>query len=172
MVETSIYYVSLKKIFNYELRMKNTNFEFHRITLDDIEKIAILFDEYRIFYGQNSDFETGKKFLKERIEKDESVLFAAREKNSENFLGYIQFFPSFSSVSLQRVWILNDLFVRKEARKKGVGSFLMKHAEEFARNNNAARILLCTAPDNKKAQKLYEEMGYEEHEMVYYFFPF
>ena len=42
-----------------------------------LEALAPLFDAYRIFYKQNSDLESAKQFLKDRILNDESIIFLA-----------------------------------------------------------------------------------------------
>ena len=47
-------------------------------------------------------------------------------------MGFTQFYPSFSSVSLARIFVLNDLFVHECARRKGVASKLLSAATEFA----------------------------------------
>ena len=35
--------------------------------INDIEKLAILFDAYRVFYEKDSDLQEAKKFLLQRI---------------------------------------------------------------------------------------------------------
>ena len=46
-------------------------------TIDDLAGIAVLFDQYRIFYGQATDLESAYAFLFERFEHNESVIFVA-----------------------------------------------------------------------------------------------
>jgi len=38
--------------------------------------------------------------------------------SADQLMGFAQLYPSFSSVSMKRLWILNDLFVSSEARGK------------------------------------------------------
>ena len=45
---------------------------------------------------------------------------------------------------MQRTYILNDLFVASEARKKGVGEALMEHAKQFAIANGSKGLTLET----------------------------
>ena len=75
-------------------------------TIDDVEIIVPLFDDYRIFYNQQSDQAAGKHFLEERMTRYESVIFLAF--NDAAPAGFTQLYPIFS-VSLKRSWILNDL---------------------------------------------------------------
>jgi hypothetical protein len=83
-----------------------------RVTTEKVDLIAPLFDAYRQFYGQRADLEGGRQFLFERLQRGESVVFAVIE--AENTLGFTQLYPSFSSVSMKPIWILNDLFVGRK----------------------------------------------------------
>ena len=78
--------------------------------LADLAVLAPLFDGYRQFYGRASDPAAAEAFLRARFDHGESVLFLATD-DSGRPLGFTQLYPSFSSVSLARVFILNDLFV-------------------------------------------------------------
>jgi GNAT superfamily N-acetyltransferase len=121
---------------------------------EHLEEIARLFDQYRVFYKQPSDLEAAKKFIQERFRKRDSVVLAARD--AKRLVGYTQLYPSFSSVSMKRVWILNDLFVEEACRRKGIATLLMKAAESFARDTGAVRLILATQVSNAAAQPLYE----------------
>lgn len=46
-----------------------------RATFEDLEQLAVLFDEYRQFYGASSNFNESLHFLKQRFENRESVFF-------------------------------------------------------------------------------------------------
>jgi GNAT superfamily N-acetyltransferase len=129
---------------------------------EHLEEVSKLFDQYRVFYNQPSDLEAARAFMQERFQKEDSTVFVARD--DEQMVGYIQLFPSFSSVSMKRVWILNDLLVQESHRKKGVAKLLMSAAENFARETGAVRIILSTQVSNVAAQSLYESLGYGELE--------
>jgi GNAT superfamily N-acetyltransferase len=129
---------------------------------EHLEEVSKLFDQYRVFYNQPSDLEAARAFMQERFQKEDSTVFVARD--DEQMVGYIQLFPSFSSVSMKRVWILNDLLVQEAHRKKGVAKLLMSAAENFARETGAVRIILSTQVSNVAAQSLYESLGYGELE--------
>ncbi|MDL4841235.1 GNAT family N-acetyltransferase [Aquibacillus rhizosphaerae] len=129
--------------------------------LDDIDMLVQLFENYRLFYGKNQDTEKATKFLKERLVNNESVVFIAKDyENPSIGLGFVQLYPSFSSVSMKKIWILNDLYVEEKARRKRVASQLMEKAEEFVEQSGSEHIVLETAIDNKNAQCLYEKIGY------------
>jgi ribosomal protein S18 acetylase RimI-like enzyme len=130
---------------------------------------APLFDAYRQFYKKKSDMKAARDFLRRRLKNGESVLFLAFSEGGRhaNLVGLVHLYPTFSSLTLRRQWILSDLFVIPEARRKGVGEALMNRAREFAEETNADALLLETATDNFTAQKLYERLGYRRDEEFY-----
>ena len=141
--------------------------EVKRVTINDLEELAILFNKYRIFYGQGSDIEGAKDYLYERIKKDESVIFIIQKENEA--IGFTQMYPTFSSVSMKKAWILNDLFVLENARKQGVGQLLLETAKEYAIQTKAKGISLCTTIDNVVAQRLYEKNDYVRDKQFYHY---
>ncbi len=134
-----------------------------KATIGHLNILLPLFDGYRVFYKQPSDIEAARQFLSER----DSVVFMAI--SNEGFgLGFTQLYPSFSSVSMQRTYILNDLFVSEAARGKGVGAALMEHAKSFAVSENCKGITLETDKHNP-AQKLYERLGWQKDTGVFHY---
>lgn len=70
---------------------------------------------------------------------------------------------------MQRVWIINDLYVDEAYRQQGVAKLLMEAAEEFARETGAIRTQLSTQISNDAARSLYESRGYiQDHEFYHY----
>lgn len=129
-------------------------------THNQLEQCADLFDQYRQFYQQVSDIDAARAFISERLVKQDSVIYIALDANN-NGMGFTQLFPSFSSVAMKQVYILNDLYVTEKARKQGVAKALMMTAQAFAQKNKAHAIKLATAKDNVQAKALYEQLGYK-----------
>jgi GNAT superfamily N-acetyltransferase len=132
----------------------------------DIEKLSVLFDKYRIFYKQQSDIENARSFLKKRMKKKESVIFAAEER--KELIGFAQLFPIFSSVSMKRTWLLNDLFVNENARGMGAASKLLEAANQFGIDTGSKWLILQTAADNFTAQRVYEKNGWVKETDFFY----
>lgn len=141
--------------------------QIRQAVLSDLESIAFLFDAYRQFYGRSSDITGARVFLLERFNHGESVIFIAFL--GADPVGFTQLYPSFSSVSLARIFILNDLFVSPDVRKKGVAKKLMHAASEFAKSLGAVRMSLSTSVSNQTAQALYESIGWEKDEQFYHY---
>ena len=133
--------------------------------LTDIEALTVLFDEYRQFYGRASDCKAARAFLISRFEHGESVLFLALRDNEP--IGFTQLYPSFSSLSLGRTLVLNDLFVHPSGRKKGIGAELIRVATQYAKTVGAISMSLSTATTNKTAQSLYESLGWQHDEQFW-----
>lgn len=136
-----------------------------RAVMADLESVAQLFDAYRQFYGQASDPSLAQSFIRERLSNQESVIFIA-ENEQGAAVGFTQLYPSFSSVSACRIWILNDLFTAPAIRGKGAGRALLMAAREHAIATGAQRLALSTAHANP-AQKLYEALGYKRETGFY-----
>jgi ribosomal protein S18 acetylase RimI-like enzyme len=130
-------------------------------TEEDVQSIAILFDQYRVFYEQKSDVSLAQNFVRERMKNNESAIFLAKNECGDA-VGFTQLYPSFSSVSARRTWVLNDLYVTSNARGTGVGRSLLERAEKFSRAAGAKGIGLQTATNNLSAQRLYERLGYQK----------
>src|SRR5271154_6147082 len=104
----------------------------------DVNELSLLFNLYRIFYKQNSDLESAKRFLLERILKKESIIFIAISENK--IVGFTQLYPLFSSLSMKRTWQLNDLYILEENRGYGISKQLIDAAKQLAKETNAAGI--------------------------------
>ena len=144
------------------------NFSVRRATASDrdVALIAPMFDLYRQFYGKPADPKLAETFVRDRLRANESVIFiaVAGDGDAEGALGFVQLYPSFSSVSAFRLWVLNDLFVASPARRSGVGRALMEAARRHAVETGAKRLTLETVAENEAAWSLYEELGYVVHD--------
>jgi len=128
----------------------------------DVSLIAPLFDSYRQFYDKPADAQLAAKFIRDRLQANESEIFLAEadEEGAREVLGFVQLYPSFSSVAACRIWVLNDLFVIPTARRYGLGRALMEAARQHAIQTGAKRLTLETTLENRTAWSLYEDLGY------------
>lgn len=137
--------------------------------VDHLADLAELMDQYRLFYGQASNRPAAEQFLFERIINHDSVIYLARDVKTRQAVGFVQLYPSFSSVSLQPVWILNDLYVLTDYRRLGIGRALIQQAVNLARARGDKGLTLQTMPENLPAQALYKSMGFVEDTKSIYF---
>jgi GNAT superfamily N-acetyltransferase len=139
--------------------------------LSDLKVLAPLFDAYRQFYDRAPDVVAAESFLRERFNHGQSLLFLAYSEGLP--VGFTQLYLSFSSVSLGRTFILNDLFVVPSHRRAGVASSLLDAAVGHARSLGAVRVTLTTDIKNTAAQATYEARGWKRDSeyFVYHFAP-
>ncbi len=132
-------------------------------TIDDLDSLALLFDAYRVFYRKPSDLDAAKAFLRARFDLGDSILLVAEANTA--IVGFAQLFRSYSSASLGRVLILNDLYVAEVARKKGIGRALMEESLRLGKALGAVRMDLSTERTNETAQRLYAQLGWTRDEV-------
>ncbi|TSB47351.1 GNAT family N-acetyltransferase [Alkalicoccobacillus porphyridii] len=139
----------------------------YQATTNDIEQVAYLFNLYRQFYHQPSNIDGAVSYIRERLEQKDSTIFIAEMEGS--YVGFVQLYPTFSSIAMQKALILNDLFVLEEARKMGIGDILLASAKEHALREGVTRLSLSTAIHNHAAQALYNKHGYERDQDFYHY---
>ncbi|KOY83278.1 GNAT family N-acetyltransferase [Lysinibacillus macroides] len=135
-------------------------------TMHELEELTVLFDEYRQFYGIESDISSAKAFLQLRLALKESVIFIAVKDGKA--VGFTQLYPTFSSIALQRAYILNDMYVVDDVRGQGVGTALMEKVFQYCEQQYARYVTLQTATDNINARRLYEKLHMQQDEFCNY----
>ncbi|MBO0950022.1 GNAT family N-acetyltransferase [Fibrella forsythiae] len=131
----------------------------------DLDSVAYLFNEYRIFYEKPTALAEGRQFLADRMDRKESVVFVA-ETDSGTLAGFVQLYPLFSSTRMKRLWLLNDLFVHADHRGQGHSLALIDAARQLCRETKACGLILETAQTNLIGNRLYPRAGFvldEEH---------
>lgn len=127
----------------------------------DLEGLSILFDEYLQFYGKTLAMPDIQVFLSARLTQQDSVIFVAKDAQG-SVIGFLQLYPSFSSLDLAPIFILNDVYVTQHARCVGVGRKLMEAAIEHGRRGQVAYLCLETQHANLRAQGLYQALGFNK----------
>jgi len=141
-----------------------------RATINDLDQLTNLFDKYLAFYKKPSNLKSQKSYLKERIENNEAIIFLAFDDEiKDKAIGFALIYPTFSSLLLSKILILNDLYVDSTIRKKGIGQKLILETVELAKELNVDLIRLRTAKNNVIAQELYHKMGFvrDEYQHTY-----
>jgi ribosomal protein S18 acetylase RimI-like enzyme len=139
-----------------------------KATLEDLEQLTHLFDQYVVFYKKPSNYEKHKAYLKERMENNEAIIYLAfDESNPKAAIGFVLNYITFSSLALNKIIILNDLFVDSTTRKNGIGEKLIMQTIALANEIGSNLIRLRTAKNNIVAQGLYHKMGFVRDEILY-----
>lgn len=135
--------------------------------MEHLEEFSELFNSYRIFYQQESDLEKATAFLKERITNGESDTFLAVVDGKA--VGFAQLYSLFHYKTLQRQWLLSDLFVAPEYRGLGLSVKIIDRCKRFCEETDACGLLLETQKTNDIGNKLYPRCGFEVDEEHNYY---
>ncbi|NQZ33301.1 MAG: GNAT family N-acetyltransferase [Oceanospirillaceae bacterium] len=137
-----------------------------------LDLLVELVEDYRVFCGFARSLEASKAFLQKLISSQESVIFIAIDTETDKLMGFVNLYPSYSTLALQRIWILNDLGVSSVFRGKGVAKALIEKVQAFAKESGAIRIELKTGSENITAQGLYKSLNFIiDNDNVYYRVP-
>jgi GNAT superfamily N-acetyltransferase len=88
-------------------------------------------------------------------EASASVLVA---QHGDQVIGYLLGFDHVTFFANGRVGWVEEIMVRTEFRRRGVGKLLMEHFEERARSRGAKLVALAT----RRAGDFYQALGYED----------
>jgi ribosomal protein S18 acetylase RimI-like enzyme len=131
-------------------------------TPEHLDLITPMFIKYREVFGEPAYPEQSRAFLAKRLERDESVIYLALADDEDRPMGFCQLYPGYSSLSLERLWVLNGLYVEEDARRQQVADRLLQVARKMAKETNAVRLRVATRADNLAARALYESIGFEQ----------
>lgn len=137
----------------------------------DFEALSLLFHEYRstsISLDKLGELADTQAWVISRFHHADAIFILAKE--GEKLVGFITLYQGFSSVSLQKYWILNDLYMRVSMRGRGCAKVLMLFAHDHAVETGAKGIELETGQHNMIAQTLYADLGYVENTHYKHYF--
>lgn len=129
-------------------------------TAADAEHIAPLFDAYRSFFAAHSDPALSLRFLRERLERGESVVLVALDDTTVT--GFLQLYPLFSSWYCRRQWFLSDLFVTPEYRGRGIGALLVRACIAVAEQTQARAVLVELPHSEPHLTSFYGKLGFSK----------
>ena len=125
-------------------------------TSENIEDITALFDEYKVFYKPKYDINSVAALIPERITKSDSVIFLA--DIDVQVVGFTQIYPMFLSVSMQKLYVLKDIYVDPTHKGKGIGKILLNRGKEYTIEHHEKSLILETEINNT-GKHLYERLG-------------
>jgi len=137
-----------------------------RATLDDVPALCELLAR---LFAQEADFKPDVQKQAQGLrliinEPSRGQLFVLRIGN--RVVGMVSLLRTVSTAEGGEVFWLEDMIVADEFRGRGLGSELLRHAVEFARQQGVPRITLLTDLENKPAQRFYERHGFKASGMT------
>ncbi|MDV6235979.1 GNAT family N-acetyltransferase [Leptospira ellisii] len=136
---------------------------------EDLSALVRLFGEYRKFYGKKAEPESEKNYVLARMEAGDSHLCVARDEKGET-VGFAQCYFTFSSLSMCKILILNDLYVAPSSRGQNAAKKIIEHVIEFSKDNGFRGIALETAASNSIARKIYEGFGFTNEDSFLHYY--
>jgi ribosomal protein S18 acetylase RimI-like enzyme len=140
----------------------------------DLENLVGLMERYLAFYKRRSSRARIRGFMARQLQGVPITIWVATRQvgRRRQMHGFVQVYPTQSTLRLGRAWILNDLFVAEEARRTGAARALMLRVIREAARERVACIELATAKSNVRARRLYESLGFNsDRAFLAYAFP-
>jgi GNAT superfamily N-acetyltransferase len=101
----------------------------------------------------------------------EGLQLIARELESNEAVGFATIFWSWDTTEGARIGIMNDLFLTASARGSGLGDRLIAESARHCAERGAVRLDWQTAPENERAQAVYERSGGTRESWLVYSLP-
>ena len=89
-----------------------------------LDVIAELFNDYRIFYQLPSDVPACRAFIQQNLQQKRSVIFLLLDQEGRA-VGFSQLYPAISSLGMSPYHYLSDLYVAKSERQHGYARHLI-----------------------------------------------
>ena len=139
-----------------------------RATLDDLQRVVGMFAEfvsssqYARYVGNDSAHAT--KMMTRIIEGADCALFVADSSDNGviGMLGVMAFIQPFSGEL-----VASELFWWLDPKHRGNGVWLLRRAENWAREYGAKRLSMMAPIDKQRVAEIYSAIGYQEVERVF-----
>ena len=137
-------------------------------TAAELQELLPAIAAYQRFYEvEDVDEERNRAFfVRFLFPSDDGAILVARDGGE--IRGYACLYWTFSSTRAVETVLMNDLFVAESARGQGVGRALFEASAGVARDRGADSLDWSTAPDNHRAQALYDTTGADKSEWIEY----
>jgi GNAT superfamily N-acetyltransferase len=131
--------------------------EVRPVRREELEQLLPLIAGYQRFYESEPDDDRNREFFGRFVEpSDQGLLLGAWSDGRA--VGFATLYWFHSSMKAADAVLMNDLFVVEDVRGGGIGRALIEASLEAARARGAAHLEWSTAPDNARAQRLYDSM--------------
>ncbi len=129
-------------------------------TDSDVPALMPLIRGYADFYKSNPTDEGIERLARAVIAAPQTEAFVLVATGDDDaVVGFAISQWKWSSLRGTRIVYLDDLFVHPDARGGGHADALIEAVADVARRHDAGAVSWLTAPDNDRAQKVYERIG-------------
>ena len=132
--------------------------EIREARLDEVEELLPLMRAYCDFY-EASPPDAGLREMARALITDPDQGFFLIAVEAEVAVGFATVHWKWSSLRGARIGYLEDIFVAPEARGRGIADGLIEASAERCRERGMPAMEWLTAPDNHRAQAVYDRTG-------------
>jgi GNAT superfamily N-acetyltransferase len=147
-----------------------SDLQIHSVTRQDYDQWLPLWDGYNAFYGRSGATALGSDITRTTwarfFDADEPVHGLVAESDGR-LLGLTHYLFHRSTIAIEPVCYLQDLFTGEAARGKGVGRALIDAVYRQAKIAGSPRVYWQTHATNLTARKLYDEVAEHSGFVVY-----
>ena len=141
------------------------------VTRQDYEQWLPLWDGYNAFYGRSGATALPDKITQvtwTRFFDDHEPVYALVAEAHGKLVGLAHYLFHRSTIHVEPVCYLQDLFTSETARGKGVGGALITAVYDHAKRAGSTRVYWQTHETNIIAQQLYNKMAQRNGFIVYH----
>ena len=131
------------------------------LSLNELEILQEMIREFAEYEKMQNTLECTKEKLEENLLKNKFAN-AFLLKENENFIGYMIYFYTFSSFLGNGGIYIEDIYIRKEFRKKGYGRAVFKFLGQICKEKNLKRLDWVCLKDNFLGINFYESLNAKE----------
>jgi len=135
------------------------NIRIKKAELENIPQILALLHEFAEYENLLDFVEITEERLKTALFGEGKTAEAIVAFNEETAIGYAIFYPNFATFRGQRGFYLEDIFITKSFRKKGVGEMMLKYIAKLGRTRGFERIDFQVLEWNTPAVEFYKKLG-------------
>ena len=136
----------------------------------DFAQWKVLWDGYNAFYGRKGPTalpDTVTNMTWSRFFDGYEPMQAFVAEQSGQLLGLAHFLFHRTTISIESICYLQDLFTVEDARGKGVGRALIEEVYRYAKRAGCSRVYWQTHETNATAMRLYDKVAEKSGFLVY-----
>ena len=134
------------------------NLNIRKAMIDDVPLILKLIKELSVYEKMSKKVVATEDILRETLFGDKSYAEVLIAEIEEKPVGYALYFYNFSTFLGRPGLYIEDVFVSKEYRGRGIGTAFFKKCAYIAKENKCGRMEWIVL-DWNPARKFYEQMG-------------
>lgn len=138
--------------------------DIRKITRTDLASVVGLLREFAAFEDLSDYCTVTEERLSAAMFGESAVLEGLLATEGETAVASALFYPNFSSFRGERGMHLEDIFIKSEYRKHGLGEAMLKEIARIAASRGFERIDFNVLEWNTPALKFYEKHGAECNE--------